>query len=82
MMVPKNMRIKLENEKYFTRRKGLARSDIWRDIISIYNTFAVILDGAIIRPKVCICVTDDMDVQLHGLLIWQLAHVRITTTPI
>jgi len=46
----------------------LARSDIWRDRIGIYTTSGVSLDWAIIRPKVCIYATDDMDVQLHGLL--------------
>ena len=68
MMVPKNIRIKLENEKYLTRRKGLARSDIWRDLIRVYTASGVSPDRAIIRPKVCIYATDDMDVQLHGLL--------------
>ena len=68
MMVPKNIRIRLENEKYLTRRKGLARSDIWRDLIRIYTASGVGSDWAIIRPKVCIYATDDMGVQLHGLL--------------
>ena len=68
MMVPKNIRIKLENEKYLTRRNGLARSDIWRDLIRIYTTSGVSSDRSIFGPKVCINATDDMVVQLHGLL--------------
>jgi len=41
-IVPQKIRIKLEKEKYFTRRNGLARSDIWRGRIGACGNAAVV----------------------------------------
>ena len=81
-MVPKKMRIRLEKEKYLTRRKGLARSDIWRDRICFYAAVGVCLEWIKIRPKVCICDTDDMGVQIAHMALWQHAHAEIMIKPI